>query len=237
LVARRIRVKPLGWVVISLTGLIISFLVLSGISPRDRNEGFRWYINKKLGRECIPYRQSVFSRRLKDMLPDYIARSSAEGIDKCSNRRELMKKAAKGEVYRTRNSRGFVIEDLTHSYPYLTRDGKILLKEIGRRFRKKVAGTSLRRSDFMVTSVTRTTEAVRKLRKSNTNVSGNSPHFYGNAFDISYVRFRARKWFVTDCDKYYLKEALAEVIWQLREEKKCWATYEINQGCFHVVAR
>ena len=85
--------------------------------------------------------------------------------------------------------------------------------------------------------MTRTTEGVKKLRGSNSNASENSPHFYGNAFDISYVNFLARKWYVTECDKYYLKEALAEVIWQLKSEKKCWATYEINQGCFHVVSR
>lgn len=85
--------------------------------------------------------------------------------------------------------------------------------------------------------MTRTTEEFNRLRKYNSNASENTPHYYGNALDISYVRFSARKWFITDCDKYYLKEALAEVIWQLRKEKKCWATYEINQGCFHVVAR
>ncbi len=33
------------------------------------------------------------------------------------------------------------------------------------------------------------------------------------------------------------KEALAEVIWDLREEGKCWATYEVKQSCFHVVSR
>lgn len=235
--SKRIRVKPLGWLVISLTVLFISFFLVSAFSPKDRNEGFRWFINKKIGQGCISYGQPVYSRKLKDMLPNYIARSSAAGIDKCSNKRELMKKAARGEVVRVGNGRGYVIEDLTHSYPYLTKDGKALVKEIGRRFRKKIAGTKLRGSDFKVTSMTRTTEIIRRLRKSNSNASENSPHFYGNAFDISYIRFSADKWFVTDCDKYFLKEALAEVIWQLREEKKCWATYEINQGCFHVVAR
>jgi len=171
------------------------------------------------------------------MLPDYIARSSATGIEKCSNRKELMRKFFHGEVVRIRNSRGYTIEDLSYSYPYLTREGKAVIREMGRRFRKKISGTRLRGSDFRVTSMTRTSEIIRKLRKSNSNASENSPHFHGNAFDISYVRFTAKKWFVTDCDKYYLKEALAEVIWQMREEKKCWATYEINQGCFHIVAR
>lgn len=235
--AKRIRVKPLGWAVISVAVLITIFLVAAGMSPRDKNEGLRWYLNKTFGKECYPYRQSVYSRRLKDMLPDYIARSSASGIERCSSLADLLKKAVRGEVRRVRDGKGYEIEDLSHSYPYLTKEGKALLKEIGKRFRKKISDTKLRRSDFRVTSMTRTLEKIRKLRKTNSNVSDNSPHFNGNAFDISYVRFTARKWFVTDCDKYYLKEALAEVIWQLREEKKCWATYEINQGCFHVVAR
>ena len=37
---------------------------------------------------------------------------------------------------------------------------------------------------------------------------------------------------LTNCDKKFLKEALAEVIWQLREEKKCWATYEKDAELF-----
>ncbi len=235
--SKRIRVKPLGWIVISFVSIVIAFLVLSSVSPKYKNEGFRWYVNKTIGRGCISYRQSIYSRKLKDMLPDYIARSSASGIDKCATKRELMKKAARGEVSRVRNGKGYIIEDMSHSYPYLTREGKAVLKEIGRRFRKKISGTSLRGSCFKVTSMTRTSEIIRKLKRSNSNASENSPHYYGNAFDISYVRFSAKKWFVTDCDKYFLKEALAEVIWQMRNEKKCWATYEINQGCFHIVAR
>jgi Family of unknown function (DUF5715) len=236
-VSKRIRVKPLGWGVLSGIALLITLFVVSATSPKDRNEGFRYYINKTIGRGCISYKQSIYSRKLRDMLPDYITRSGAAGIDKCASKSELLKKAVRGEVRRVRDGRGFEIEDLSHSYPYLTKEGKAVLKEIGRRFRKKISGTSLRGSDFRVTSMTRTLEIIKKLRRSNTNASENSPHFHGNAFDISYVRFTAKKWFVTDCDKYYLKEALAEVIWQMREEKKCWATYEINQGCFHVVAR
>lgn len=235
--SKRIRVKPLGWIFILSVFLIISFLVLIVTSPRDKEEGFRWQVHRLAGRDCIQYRQSVYSRKLKDMLPDYIARSSASGIAKCSNRKELIKKYFRGEVVRVRDGRGYSIEDLSHSYPYLTREGKAVIREIGRRFRKKISGTRLRGSDFRVTSMTRTSEIIRKLRKTNSNASENSPHFHGNAFDISYVRFTAKKWYVTECDKYFLKEALAEVIWQMREEKKCWATYEINQGCFHVVAR
>jgi hypothetical protein len=236
-VSKRIKVKPLGYVVISTALIFLVFTLISVYSPRDVNRGFRYYVNKTIGSGCISYNQTIYSRKLKDMLPDYIGASSVSGINKCSNRKELLQKAGEGELFKIRDGRGYELEDLSYSYPYLTKEGKALLKEIGRRFRKKISGTRLRGSDFKITSMTRTTEILNKLRKSNSNASVNSPHFHGNAFDISYVRFSSPKWFVTDCDKYYLKEALAQVIWQLREEKKCWATYEIKQGCFHVVAR
>jgi hypothetical protein len=236
-VPKRIKVKPLGIAVLSVIGILLVFTVSYTSSPKDKNEGFRYFINRTIGSGCISYKQSIYSRRLRDMLPDYIGKSSVTGIDKCNDRRELLKKAAKNEVFKIRNGQGFIIEDLSYSYPYLTKDGKVLVREIGKRFRKKISGTLLRGSDLKITSMTRTTEIMKKLKTSNSNTSENTPHYYGNAFDISYVRFTARKWFVTDCDKYFLKEALAEVIWQLRNEKRCWATYEINQGCFHVVAR
>jgi hypothetical protein len=236
-VSKRIRVKPLGYVVISTALIFLVFILISVYSPRDVNKGFRYYVNKTIGSGCISYNQTIYSRKLRDMLPDYIGASSISGINKCSNRKELLRKAGKGELFKIRDGRGYEMEDLSYSYPYLTKGGKALLKEIGKRFRKKISSTRLRGSDFKITSMTRTTEILDKLRKSNSNASVNSPHFHGNAFDISYVRFSSPKWFVTDCDKYYLKEALAQIIWQLREEKKCWATYEIKQGCFHVVAR
>jgi hypothetical protein len=236
-VSKRIKVKPSGYLVLTVAGLLIAFFILSAVSPKDKNEGFRWFINKTIGQGCIRYGQPIFSRKLRDMLPDYIAVSKAAGIEKCRDEKELLAMAAERKVFRIRNGRGYRIEDLSHSYPYLTKDGKKLVREIGKRFRKKISGSPLRGSDFRITSMTRTEEIVGNLRKANSNASENSPHFYGNAFDISYARFTAKKWFVTDCDRSYLKESLAEVIWQLREEKICWATYEINQGCFHVVAR
>ncbi|MZP55861.1 MAG: hypothetical protein GT600_10470, partial [Bacteroidales bacterium] len=117
------------------------------------------------------------------------------------------------------------------------RDSKKLLRKIGRNFRKKINKEGFKGSKFIITSMTRTKENAKVLGRSNINVSENSPHLNGNAFDISYARFSIRKFKVTDCDKWYMKEALAEVIYQLRQENECWATYEKQQGCFHVVSR
>lgn len=235
--SKRLKIKPPGYIAIAITLILLVFIIVCAYSPKYENRGFRYYINRTIGSGCISYNQSIYNRRLKDMLVDYIGESSAAGISKSSNKKELMKKVSANELKRIHNGRGYEIEDLAYSYSYLTPGGKALLKEIGKRFRKKIRGTRLRGSDFKITSMTRTAEIDNKLRTSNSNASENSPHFYGNAFDLSYVRFSSPKWFVTDCDKYFLKESLAQVIWQLREEKKCWATYEIKQGCFHVVAR
>lgn len=225
------------FIIAVLLGFLLIFSIIYIKSPKDRNNGLRYYINNIAGKTCIGYKQNIYSRLLRDRIPDYIEKSSISGIDKSSNRAELRRKTAHRELFRINGGKGYIIEDLSYSYPYLTKEGKELLAEIGSRFRKKISGTVLRGSDFKVTSMTRTTDITKKLRASNSNASENTPHYYGNAFDISYVRFYSRKWFITDCDKYFLKEALAEVIFRLREEKKCWATYEINQGCFHVVAR
>lgn len=84
--------------------------------------------------------------------------------------------------------------------------------------------------------MTRTIDTVEELWKTNSNVSMNSPHLNGNAFDITYLRFRSKRLGLARNDKKYLKEVLAESIWELKKEKKCWATYERSQNCFHVVA-
>ncbi len=181
--------------------------------------------------------QPVFSKKLDDRIVEYSASARSTGIAKSSDGAEIRKRIYTGQLSRVRSSRNYVIEDLTHSYPYLTGESKMLLNEIGKRFRKKIEKEGFKGSRFIITSMTRTTDEARSLGRTNINVSGKSPHLYGNAFDISYARFSFRKLYVTENDKWYMKEALAEVIYKLKEEKKCWATYERQQGCFHVVSR
>jgi len=223
-----------------ISGLVVSFLILVVIyiaGPKDINRGFRYQVNNILGVRCNDYRQALYSKKLSDKIPEYIGKSSLSGIVKCRNEKEILERVSQGTLFEVKNGNGFFIEKLSHSYPYLTKDGKDLLIDIGKRFREKVSETRLRGSRFKITSVTRTADKLKRLREVNSNASVSSPHLYGNAFDISYMRFTTRKWFLTSCDKKFLKEALAEVIWKLREEKRCWATYEVKQSCFHVVSR
>jgi uncharacterized protein YcbK (DUF882 family) len=186
---------------------------------------------------CIDYNQKDFSRKLNDKIVDYSAEAKLKGIEVCKDENELKKRISEGKLVRVKSGNCYLVDRLTYSYPYVTKESKILLDEISRRFREKTSQKGLKGATIIVTSMTRKAESMKSLRRYNLNASVNSPHLYGNAFDISYKRFSVRKWVLTNCDKKFLKEALAEVIWQLTEERQCWATYEKGQSCFHVVCR
>ena len=212
--------------------IVITFLLCFIFIPETHRDAMISFFSTK----CRNYQQ-VYSRKLNDRITDYAVRARLTGIRICEDEGDIRKMALTGQLARIRSGRRYIIEKMSHSYPYLTRDSKRLLNQISRRFRKKTKGDGLMGSRFIITSMTRTSENVKGLGRNNINSSENSPHLNGNAFDISYAKFSFIKLNVTECDKWYMKEALAEVIWQLRNEKQCWATYERNQGCFHVVSR
>ena len=222
---------------LGIIGLGFVLFVINMINPQFISSGYDYFFTNIIKVKCIDYKKGVFSKKLNNKIPDYIGSSTLSGIKKCRNKNEILERVAQGELVEIKNGNGFLVEEMSHSYPYLTKDGKDLLVEIGIRFAEEISGTRLKGSRFKVTSMTRTTDKLKRLREINLNTSEDSPHLYGNAFDISYIRFSTRKLFLTYCDKKFLKEALAEVIWQLREEKKCWATYEIKQNCYHLVSR
>jgi len=226
------RSKKERFVKVSLFSVIIILAILFTASPPIRRRSLIFF-----SPACITHEQMAFSRKLTDRIPDYSSRAKHSGIKECRNEKELRKLVKEGRLVLVRNSRFYTIDRLTHSYPYLTPGAHDLLEEIGRRFRKKTGKAGLTGTKFIVTSMTRTTEAVKGLRQNNSNASENSPHLYGNAFDISYYTFTSKKLFFTECDRTFFREALAEVIADLRAEKKCWATYERQQTCFHVVSR
>jgi Family of unknown function (DUF5715) len=186
---------------------------------------------------CLDYKQKDFSRKLNDKIVDYSVEAKLKGIKACKDASDLKRRISEGKLVKVKSGNRYIVEKMTFSYPCVTEDSKILLDEIARRFSEKSSKKGLKGVRFFITSMTRKAESVKSLRRYNMNASANSPHLYGNAFDISYKRFIVRKWVLTNCDKKFLKEALAEVIWQLREENKCWATYEKVQNCYHVVSR
>lgn len=226
---RRLRLKKGPRIVLIVLVSIVSILILNKYRKTHPSGYFSTH--------CLDYKQKEYCRKLNDRIVDYSAAAKLRGIQVCKDQREFNKNISAGRLVKVNNCRGYIVEKMTFSYPYLTRDSRDLLDEIAERFRAKVAQKGLNGVKFYLTSMTRRTDNVKNLRRYNGNASANSPHMYGNAFDISYKRFVVRKWRLTNCDKKYLKEALAEVIWQLRNERKCWATYEKIQNCYHIVER
>jgi hypothetical protein len=214
---------------------VVLFIIISVslFIKRDKKKPLSAYFSTR----CLDYKQKDYSRKLNDRIVDYSAAAKLRGVGICKDESELKKRISEGKLVKVNSGKSYVIEKMSFSYPCITGDSKILLDEIAKRLREKSSQKGLNGVKFFITSMTRKTDNVKSLRRFNGNASANSPHLFGNAFDISYKRFIVRKWVLTNCDKKFLKEALAEVIWQLRAENKCWATYEKMQNCFHVVSR
>ena len=212
--------------------ILISAIIYITLNKKARNHLFPYFNTR-----CLEYKQKDLSRKLNDRIVDYSAAAKLRGIKVCRNDKDLRDRISDDKLVKVRSGNRYVVDRMTYSTPYITNDSKKLLDEIAIRFREKVSKKGLNGARFAITSMTRKTENVKSLRKTNRNSSENSPHLCGNAFDISYKRITARKWILTNCDRKFLKDALGEVIWQLREEGKCWATYERMQNCFHIVER
>ena len=125
----------------------------------------------------------------------------------------------------------YIVRELTSSSPYVVPKVRDLLNDIAVRFQEKTQS----KARFMVTSVLRTEEDVKKLRKTNVNASTNSCHCNATTIDISYVRFGVDK--VRPRDNYQLRLALAQALHELREEGRCYVKIERKQYCYHITVR
>lgn len=130
---------------------------------------------------------------------------------------------------------------MSRSIPYLVPKASHLLQHIGRRFLDSLAVKQIPLHTIIVTSVLRTEEDVRRLRRINGNASEQSCHRFGTTFDISYNRYHTvappddpnRRAVRNDSLKFVLSEVLRDI----REEGLCYIKYEVKQGCFHVTVR
>lgn len=130
----------------------------------------------------------------------------------------------------------YYIDKLTYSLPYLVPRAKKLLDDIAQTWKDSLTARGGGDYRLKVTSMLRTPATIKKLRRRNTAAVDSSAHQYGTTFDISFVKFV--------CDNPStprtaedLKDLLAEVLYDLREEGRCYVKYEHKQGCFHITTR
>lgn len=127
----------------------------------------------------------------------------------------------------------YVVDELTHSVPFLVPEAAVLLRTIGRDFIDTLGHRGADGYRIIATSLLRTPQSVKSLRRVNVNATDSSTHKFGTTFDISYTRFACADSTRTIHDGD-LKNVLAEVLLALRKQNRCMVKFERKTGCFHV---
>ena len=176
-----------------------------------------------------------YNRDFNELNALHLQSAKALGITPVADRdaAEKMKKKLK-EV---KPNKYYEVEDLTHSIPFLVPEALGLLNEISENFADSLKNLNAPHYKLIVTSITRTQDDIKKLKKKNSNSTENSAHMYGTTFDISWVRYQKDSRRKTDLTPEQLKMVLATTLRDLKKDKKCHVKHEKNQGCFHITVR
>lgn len=130
---------------------------------------------------------------------------------------------------------------MNQSIPYLVPRAERLLTEIARSFQDSLVCKGIPMHKIQVSSVLRTEEDVKRLRRTNPNATEQSCHRFGTTFDISYNYYtRVQDPTGPQLPETYavqLKSVLAEVLRDLREQGCCYVKYEYKRPCFHITCR
>jgi hypothetical protein len=135
-----------------------------------------------------------------------------------------------GKLLPVDENEGYAIAKLDYSKAYLTAIARKRLYELGQRFRETIKQSEVKRSYFVVSSVTRTQveQAAICEKYPRACTKDHSPHSYGVAFDIYQIVSPNN-----DC-RTGLK-ALEKVLHEMQAEGKLLLCPE--SGCIHVTVR
>ena len=129
-----------------------------------------------------------YRRTFGDLNEAHLNVAQAIGITPIASRKEAEHMKEKLQHIETNDL--YVVDSLTHSIPYLIKGAAQLLDTIGTNFLDSLTAKGLNPNKIIVTSVLRTEDDVKRLRRRNGNASPNSAHFYGTTFDVSWKRFQ-----------------------------------------------
>ena len=176
-----------------------------------------------------------FKREFNDLNDDHLSAAKKIGVS-AHNVENIFEDDIIKKLQLLDDEEAYVVDELTHSAPYLVPRAAELLSEIGRSFQDSLVAHHLPPYKVIVTSVLRTGKDVKKLGRRNINASKNSAHCYATTIDITYKRFHA----LSDEDEVpqiKLKLVLGEVLRDLKKQGRCYVKHEVKQACFHITAR
>ncbi|MRT94407.1 DUF5715 family protein [Ancylomarina sp. 16SWW S1-10-2] len=131
----------------------------------------------------------------------------------------------------------YEIPHLSYSLPYLQTPAVDFLELLGEEFCDQLEELEIRKYRFSVTSILRTLEDQKSLRKRNVNATSNkSSHYYGRTFDISQTRFFERG-NSKPVYSYRLRNILLRVLIELQDKGKCYVLLERQTKCIHITVR
>lgn len=178
-----------------------------------------------------------YNKEFNDLHELHIVAAIKNGItpmatkdDTLTIKEELVRMPDAMELYKT--------YELTHSVPFLVPAAAELFMQITHNFRDSLYSKDLPLYRLYLTSVTRSDDDIAGLTKRNINASDNSAHRYGTTFDISWKRFEQ-----VDSDSIRtvpperLKLVLAQVLFDLKNQQRCYVKHERKQACFHITVR
>lgn len=177
--------------------------------------------------ECFPDSQAT-----------QLSAAILNGISPAQKRSEIAEMVRRHELVNITQSPFYAVDKLHHSMPYLVPKAQQLLNTIAINFLDSLRSKGLPPHKPIVSSVLRTTEDVSLLQRGNKNATTNSCHSYGTTIDITYHRFapiNGNKQLTRYDDN--LKFVLAEVLYDLRLQGRCYVKYEYKQACFHLTVR
>jgi len=191
--------------------------------------------------EFHPLRSVVsYAASFPDVQEVQIRAARKWGVRPVANRQEAEDR--KTELVYIGSSPYFAIDSrMNRSIPYLVPRANELLTHLGRAYLDSLYVKGIPLHKFIVSSVLRTEDDVRKLQTHNGNAESNSCHRFGTTVDICYNRYQTvsppdgpQRRTVRDDT---LKWVLSEVLRDAREEGRCYIKYEVKQGCFHITVR
>lgn len=225
------------WKFIRFILILIAFFLL-----------IRWTINLLFkGKTIDNVRVEVLTakeQRALKMYPNayHLETGRKQGIAKpIKSQEEMLKNSSMYirtyDLEKIKDNRFYEVPSLSHSLPYLKDDAKDFLNDLGRRFHKRLDGMGVRDYRFSITSILRTTNDQKGLRKSNVNATpNNSSHYYGLTFDLSQTRFfesGKRK----PIYSYRLRNLLLRELIDMQNEGKCYVLLENQTKCIHITVR
>jgi len=236
---KRSRVKAAFVVLSTLAFALVTFFF---ISPKTfdsivkRVENFITFPLKKQPESVVPVveEEPIVAIKpagvlQKDVLATHQFAAKRYGVAVIKNESELEDLISRNKLLVIEDGVGYTLEDMTHSYPYLTPNAKRALERIGLSFYEY----SNNNSTITVTSLTRTEDTQKKLRRSNRNATREeSTHTRGVSFDISYIRYNGIK----DWNEKHTK-VLEGILAAMQANHEIYVIKERKQSCFHITIR